>query len=309
MGSLKQYAKKRSDYCYVDPRILAIREGWNVRDTTSDRYKAHIKDLVESIAELGVVEPIKGEWDSTENKFYITNGHCRYDAIQVLLNRGDDLESVPVIPNDRDKSPESKLLTMLTSNSGLELTPLEKAEVFKRLHNKGWTVVDIAKKGNCSLASVYNGLILSSAPAELIEMIKTGMVSSSTAVTLIRDHDPETALEIVQEIVEEDKQNGGNGKVTDKKLGKRAKKGGISAVKVVRQVLETCKPTQIDYEDGAIVNVDIPLELWNQLKSLAKKGKLEEEITEQTEQQPEIEGEVDVVKTEAETEKQLASVS
>lgn len=143
MGSLKEFSESRSDFNRLSVDLLAIHEGWNVRDITTDRYKEHIEGLATSIDKIGVTDPIKGVWDSNENKFYITNGHCRYAALQLLKERHgvtEEIRTVPIIPESSTTrlSPEARMLTMLTSNSGLALTPLEKAEVFRRLRDKGW---------------------------------------------------------------------------------------------------------------------------------------------------------------------------
>src|SRR5258706_11506390 len=113
--ALKDFADGRSDVYKIDPRKLQIRADWNSRDFSDPANIAHIEDLAKSIAENGVREPLKVYAEGGTP--FVTNGECRLRAVMLLIERGTDIKSVPVMGEDRHANEADRLFTEIICNS------------------------------------------------------------------------------------------------------------------------------------------------------------------------------------------------
>lgn len=77
---------------------------------------------------------------------------------------------------------------MITSSQGKPLTPLERAAAYQRLINQGWESSEVAKKVKRSVKDVDHHLQLLACGDELIDMVRSGEVSATTAVALSKEH-------------------------------------------------------------------------------------------------------------------------
>ena len=74
---IAQFSQGKSEVFKVDPKLLIINEGWNTRDE-SDDLAAHIDQLAQSIAEIGVRKPIEVKLE--DGRLIVKDGHCRTRA-------------------------------------------------------------------------------------------------------------------------------------------------------------------------------------------------------------------------------------
>ncbi|MAD35225.1 MAG: hypothetical protein CMO30_09610 [Tistrella sp.] len=200
--SLKEITQSRKDLLYIDPTKINIKPGWNVRADTED-LRDHIEKLAESIREVGVRVPLTIAME--DGKAYITDGHCRYAACMLLIQRGfEDLKAVPVIVEDRYASEGDRVASMIVRNSGKPLTPIEKAEVYKRLHNLGWEPVQIAAKCTVSLSHVLQLLELSAAPEAVKQLVTAKQVSATEAVKAVKAYGSGATEELQKAIAAEE---------------------------------------------------------------------------------------------------------
>lgn len=193
--SLKEMASGRKDLFMLDPRLLVVEPGWNVREPGPE-LEEHIQTLMASIAEIGIQEPLTIYMRGEEP--VITNGHCRYTAVMRLIANGTDIKAVPVRVEERYASEADRILSMLTRNAGKPLTPLEKGMVFKRLLGHGWKVEEIAKKSGVTPEYASRLLTLTAAPSPVINMVRNNQVSATTAVETLKDLGEEKATEVLQ---------------------------------------------------------------------------------------------------------------
>lgn len=212
MARLKDLAAGVSDLFKIDPRIIKVMPGFNVRHENADLAE-HVASLKQSIEAVGVKTPLKVRLVNDE--IFVVDGHCRLKAIMELIGDGVEIETVPCVPEGKYSTDAERDLELLTSNSGKPLTPLEKADVFKRLLSHGWDRSQIAKKAGLSEKQVSNMLDLSVAPTEVREMISSGAVSATTAMRTIQSEGADKAAETLKEAVKEAKENG-KSKVTPK---------------------------------------------------------------------------------------------
>ena len=162
----------------VDFKLIHIRKDWNVRTEFGD-----IDALAKSIEENGLETPLKGDM-TTDGKFVLSNGHRRYKALQILQERTDAFERIEVVLNSTKTTDEQRLLQMWTANEGKPLEAVEKAELCKRLIDKGYKPVQIATKFGISKMQVSNLLSIAGMPIEEKEAITRGTLKPTTALKL-----------------------------------------------------------------------------------------------------------------------------
>jgi ParB/RepB/Spo0J family partition protein len=206
MARLQDIAVGRKDILLFDPRSITRREGWNNRHRTPD-LEEHIAVLAESIREVGLKSPLtvyKGEEGPV-----LVDGHCRMDAIELLLSQGVEIKSVPAIVADIRYATEADLVVdQIIRNEGRPLTSLEQGEIFKRLLGYNWKIEDIAKKVGMTPANVDRLLKLTVAPAEVKEMIENGEVAPAVAGEVIQRHGAQNAAGILAEAKEKANKDG-----------------------------------------------------------------------------------------------------
>lgn len=215
----------RGDLFRLDPALLNIREGWNARDPESPDNKAHIEELAQSIFEVGVKEPLTVILDQTDGKVYIDNGHMRYFAVKLAMERGAEIKSVPAKLADKGASEADRVFTQILANSGKPLTPLEMAGTFKRLIDFGWTEDQIAARAGKVRTYVADLLKLRAAPAAIQKQVRAGKISATQAIATIRKNKGDTgkaAKEVTRAVKTAEKT--GKKKATAKTLGTKSVK-------------------------------------------------------------------------------------
>lgn len=178
---------------------LKLIENFNTRADYGD-----IEELARSIEAHGVRTPLRGY--TSGDDCFITDGHRRFKAIQLLLDRGVEIKRVPFIIEPRGSSDADYLLTQLISNGGKPFTPLEESGVLVRLLEYGWTEQEITSKTGFQLSKVKSLLLLSQAPETLKEEIKNGKIAVTTVVEAVRgtqsDADVQNVLDEAKTLAE-----------------------------------------------------------------------------------------------------------
>ncbi len=248
-------ADGRSDLHRVDPRKLVVRQGWNSRNFDDPANIEHIETLANSIAQKGVIEPIKVHWE--DGKAYIINGECRYRACMLAIERGTNIKSVPVIVDDRYANDADRLFTQYLGNTGKPFTSLETAHNFKRLLDLGWNQEDIAKKAGKTQGWVSQTLALLTAPVAVQAMITNGQVSPTLAMQIVREEGGTAAEKALKAGLEAS----ASGKVTRESVGRKS----IGAA-----VKDAIEYSHIDDTDDTVVVVKMPIEKWIVIRDLLK---------------------------------------
>lgn len=166
------------DEIYVEP-------GFNVREID----QAHVEEFRDAFIDGEFVPPLAVQ--VTEKGVKIIDGHHRYYGAKLATDAGHEvarLECKDFVGSDADR-----IAFMVTSSQGKPLTALERAAAYQRLSNQGWEVAEIARKVKRSVADVDHHLQLLTCGDGLIEMVRVGEVSATTAVALSREHGPEAS--------------------------------------------------------------------------------------------------------------------
>jgi len=164
---------------YVNPFILSIKRDWNARQHSTPENRRHVLQLANSISEVGVLEPLTVY--AEDNRFWITNGHCRYLAVMHAINEmGAEIGTVPIKFEDKHSSEADRIASQIVRNSGKKLNPLEMARVVKQLANYGWSHSKIAKLADVSRGYIAQLLSLhATTTPEIEELLNAGKVAPS----------------------------------------------------------------------------------------------------------------------------------
>lgn len=194
--ALKDFSEGRTDVYKVDPRKLQIRDGWNSRDFSDPANIEHIEQLAKSIAENGVKEPLRVFMEGDVP--YVTNGECRYRAVMLLLDKGVEIKTVPVMSEQGKQNDADRLFTQFISNSGKPFGPIENARLFKRLLDMGWQQKEIATKTGFSGGRISQLLELLTLPVVLQKFITEGKASASMVLSTFKKHNGDVALTVAE---------------------------------------------------------------------------------------------------------------
>ena len=198
---IKNIAQGRSDIFHVDPKILQTKPGWNSRDADHPDNLAHIDTLAQSIASVGVKEPLTVYWE--DDAPFVSDGHCRLAAaLRAIEVYGADLKTVPVKTEGRFTSEAERVFSQIVRNSGKPLAPLEQARVFKRLVDLGWNEKEIADKSGMSKQRIVDLLELQAAPEDVQALIRDGKVSATLAMQTLRESGVKSAGNVLRKAVE-----------------------------------------------------------------------------------------------------------
>lgn len=186
-GGIKTLAEGRSDIHKVNPFLIEVEAGFNVRDFESPELAEHVDNLAQSISVKGVIRPLKVR--NKGGKLVLVDGECRLRGVIRAIEVYDaEIVTIPVILADRSESDADAVLGILIENSGLDLTVAGKAEVVKRLLGFGWSKDEIAQKAGMSKARVHQLLDFAGLSTEVKALVSDGTVSASTALQVARDH-------------------------------------------------------------------------------------------------------------------------
>lgn len=186
MAALKDFAEGRTDVYKIDPRKIQIKDGWNSREATDPKNAEHVAELAASIKEVGVKRPLVcfTEGDS----IFVTDGHCRLQAIMHLIEEGVEIKTVPVLNEERYANEADRVFSQIVHNAGKPLTSLEQAKVFKRLVDLGWAQKDIAAKSGITGGRVSQLLELNILPVILQKYIIEGKASANMVLQVYKKH-------------------------------------------------------------------------------------------------------------------------
>lgn len=217
---------KRDAYPF-DPRLLKVDSGYNVRDLDAADERDDLNELKESIRSNGVRVPL--EVRLVDEEVFIVAGHRRHKAVMELIGEGEEIKSVPVMPEPKHTSEVDRILNLVISNSGKPLKPLEIAEVVRRLVAFGWDKAQIAKRiGWKSHASVTQHLELLALPEPVKEQVREGDISATEAAKVVRNlpagTDPKFAAELIAANKEENKRLGVGKRTSHKVTAKTLKR-------------------------------------------------------------------------------------
>jgi ParB family transcriptional regulator, chromosome partitioning protein len=155
-----------------------------------------LNDLVESIREQGILEPLVIA--KTPAGYQIIAGERRWRAAKLL-----GLSRVPVVI--KETTPQGMLEMSIVENVQREdLNPIERALAYKRLIDEfGLGTNEVARKVGKSAPTVSNTIRLLSLPDAIKDALVAGVISEGHVRPLISLGDPALMLDLFRKILRE----------------------------------------------------------------------------------------------------------
>lgn len=153
-----------------------------------------LTDLVESIREQGILEPLVVA--RTPAGYQIIAGERRWRAAKIL-----GLQKVPVVI--KETTPQGMLEMSIVENVQREdLNPIEKALAYKRLIDEfGLGTNEVAKRVGKSAPTISNTIRLLSLPDAIKDALVAGVISEGHVRPLITLGDSKLMLELFKKIL------------------------------------------------------------------------------------------------------------
>src|SRR5215210_7432597 len=153
-----------------------------------------LQDLVESIREQGILEPIVVA--ETPAGYQIIAGERRWRAAKIL-----GLEKVPVVV--KKTTPQGMLEMSIVENVQREdLNPIERALAYKRLIDEfGLGTNEVAKRVGKSAPAVSNTIRLLTLPDAIKDALVAGVITEGHVRPLISLGDPKLMLDLFKTIL------------------------------------------------------------------------------------------------------------
>lgn len=155
-----------------------------------------LTDLVESIREQGILEPIVVA--KTPAGYQIIAGERRWRAAKIL-----GLPNVPVVV--KETTPQGMLEMSIVENVQREdLNPIERALAYKRLIDEfGLGTNEVAKRVGKSAPTVSNTIRLLSLPDAIKDALVAGVITEGHVRPLISLGDPKLMLDVFKKILKD----------------------------------------------------------------------------------------------------------
>jgi ParB-like chromosome segregation protein Spo0J len=203
----------------VDPRLLEVEEGFNARPLNA----AHVAEMSLAWRNGAVFPPLEVRVE--DGRIIVVDGHHRRASALDAIEKGADIKSVDVRQfrgNDADR-----VAHMISSASGLPLTPLQLGVQYRKLIGFNWTEKQIADRVGKSVQHVKDMIVLAEANSDVHQAINAGEVTGTTAVALVKKHGSK-AGKVIQDGVAKAKASGKT-KATPKMF---VEKSGAPSLKV-----------------------------------------------------------------------------
>lgn len=188
---------------------LAVLPGFNVR-VKDDEYKARVADIAASIEVNGFYEhkPFAVVMIEGDDTIYIYDGEHRLDAVDMAALNGVEFpEGLPVAFAAPTTTMKDLTLSLVHSNTGEPLSPVELASVVGRLEEMGMDKKDIAVEIGRTSRHVDNLLVLDRAPEAVKEAVASGQIAAAEATNIVRKEGKKAAA-AVKKVVAEAKAKG-----------------------------------------------------------------------------------------------------
>lgn len=185
MATLNQHYSSKTTNTTVRKTFMVplneiyVEPGFNIRDIDNE----HVEEFRQAYAAGEYIPALAVE--VTQHGVKIIDGHHRYHGALLAQADGHDirLECKDFTGNEADK-----LAFMVTSSQGRALSPMERAEAYRRMRNQGLTNDEIASKVKRSASDILNHLQLIDCDQPIKDMVKQGDMSYTTAIALQKEH-------------------------------------------------------------------------------------------------------------------------
>ena len=154
-----------------------------------------LNELAASIAKYGIIQPIVLR--NIGDKYEIIAGERRFKASQLV-----GLTRVPAIINNTDDNTSAEI-ALLENLQRKNLTPIEEAQSYRKLIDRGFTQEEIATKLGISQSSIANKMRLLNLPKRVQDALLYGKISERHARSLLSLNNQDLQLNLLDRIIDE----------------------------------------------------------------------------------------------------------
>jgi ParB family chromosome partitioning protein len=159
---------------------------------------AGLDELAASIAEQGVIQPIKVRHAPDGAGYIVTWGHRR-----LLASRQAGLIDIPAFIDDTEQTLEERSIEQLIENLHREdLNPIDRATAMRAVVAAGMTQAELARKLGLAPSTIANDLGLLDAPAKIQRELLEGSITPAHAKAL-KGLTSSTQAELVVKVIRE----------------------------------------------------------------------------------------------------------
>lgn len=176
----------------VDPAAIKVRPGFNPRPINN----AHVEEMYTAWTHGAQFDPLVVEVDDGE--MYVVAGHHRREMYLLARERGHDIKRVEV--RQFRGTEADKIALTITSQQGLDLTPLQMGNQYRKLEHLGHTVAEIASRIGKSAQHVRDCLALTEADPKAKAMLEKGQASADVVRTAMRQHGADAGKVLEQDL-------------------------------------------------------------------------------------------------------------
>lgn len=190
--------KKSTPLFLVNPRIMAVKPGFNSRPVNAERVALYKSVWLEAKA-AGKPDPFPPMKVRMVNGVpEILGGHHRHAMYMELIADGEPIERVRC---DEFKGDDKEaILFMLGDNDGLGSTMMEVGVKYAELVNLyGMTFAEVAKKRGRSIQHVKDCIQLTEQNAEIKTAIADGAIAPAAALKLVKSHGATEATAVIKQ--------------------------------------------------------------------------------------------------------------
>lgn len=269
---------------WLSPDVLEEENGFNLREYDRTDTVTHIQSLKEAWKNGTQLPPLEVKIEN--GRCYVRDGHCRLRAARLAIAEGAPIKRIPVI--ELSGSAEASSLRILTSNQQLKLTLMQRARGYKRLRDLGWSDQKIAKHICKTDTHVRETVRLLTLPSRLQELISLDVISPDMASKMFARYG-EKAVDYIDEAYEKQKKlqeemlENEPSKVPSKTapIKVSTKHIAVPAPRITKKMVSSMSTSvrsihdafegnaKVDSEAG-VVDLKLPLELYDQFMSMAK---------------------------------------
>ena len=184
----------------IDDLVVSQSNARNMGDEQGANRKARFAELVESIREKGVLEPLIVR--QIGGKFEIIAGERRYRALQQLQREEADIDpfvGCMVAKVDDDEAFEIGLIENLQRE---DLTPFEAAQAFKTFIDQSKSpdaVHDLAARTGLPAHAIRRQVRYLDLPAEILNVWQDGTITTAHVEAFTRINDADICLKVLGE--------------------------------------------------------------------------------------------------------------
>ena len=190
----KKGEEKPEEKGFVTVKISKVIPNTSQPRTEFD--EASLKELSESIARYGVIQPLLVQ--KKDDYYEIIAGERRWRAAKLA-----GLKEVPVVIKDYSAQ-ETLEVSLIENIQRDDLNPVEEAQGYKRLIEEyGLTQEEVALKVSKSRSAVANSLRLLKLDERVLKMLVDGLLSYGHARALLALEDKDAQAEVANQIAVE----------------------------------------------------------------------------------------------------------